>query len=70
MPTPIIHDDDQVVPIGASAHRSVKLVRDAILKVYPGGDHGLAATDKDQLNAALLLRRAPSRPIQQKRRFI
>jgi non-heme chloroperoxidase len=55
VPTLIIHgDDDQIVPIGASAHRSSKLVNGATLKVYRGGDHGLTATHKDQLNADLL----------------
>jgi non-heme chloroperoxidase len=55
VPTLIIHgDDDQIVPIGASAHRSSKLVKGAVLKVYPGGCHGLAATHKEQLNADLL----------------
>jgi non-heme chloroperoxidase len=55
VPTLIIHgDDDQIVPIGASAMLSSKLVPGAILKVYEGGDHGLAATHKDRLNADLL----------------
>jgi non-heme chloroperoxidase len=55
VPTLIIHgDDDQIVPIGASAHLSSKLVPEATLKIYPGGDHGLAATYKGQLNADLL----------------
>jgi non-heme chloroperoxidase len=55
IPTLIIHgDDDQIVPIGASAHLSSRLVKGAQLKVYPGGDHGLASTHKDQLNADLL----------------
>jgi non-heme chloroperoxidase len=55
VPTLIIHgDDDQIVPIGASAHMSTKLVKGSTLKVYPGGDHGLATTHKDQLNADLL----------------
>jgi non-heme chloroperoxidase len=54
VPTLIIHgDDDQIVPIGASAHASSKLVEHATLKVYPGGSHGLADTHKDQLNADL-----------------
>jgi non-heme chloroperoxidase len=42
------------VPIGASAQASSKLVKNATLKVYPGGSHGLADTHKDQLNADLL----------------
>jgi non-heme chloroperoxidase len=50
--TLIIHgDDDQIVPIGASAHASAKLVNNATLRVYSGGSHGLADTHKDQLNA-------------------
>ena len=37
VPTLIIHgDDDQIVPIGASAMLSSKLVKGATLKVYPG----------------------------------
>ena len=43
-----------VVPIEASAHASAKLIKNATLKVYPGGSHGLADTHKDQLNADLL----------------
>jgi len=55
LPTLIIHgDDDQIVPIDASAHATSKLVRNAILKIYPGGPHGLADTHKDQVNADLL----------------
>jgi non-heme chloroperoxidase len=55
VPTLIIHgDDDQIVPIGASALLSSKLVKDATLKVYPGAPHGLFATHKDQFNADLL----------------
>lgn len=38
LPTLIVHgDDDQLVPIDASARRSAELVKDATLKVYPGG---------------------------------
>ena len=55
IPTLIIHgDDDQIVPIGASAMLSSKLVKNAKLKIYPGGSHGLADTHKDKLNADLL----------------
>ena len=55
VPTLIIHgDDDQIVPIGASAMRSSKIVKDATLKVYPGAPHGLPSTHKDQVNADLL----------------
>lgn len=34
--------DDQIVPIGASALASAKLVRNATLKIYAGAPHGLA----------------------------
>ncbi len=55
VPTLIAHgDDDQIVPIGASALRSAKLVKNATLKIYRGGPHGLATTRADELNADLL----------------
>jgi len=55
VPTLIIHgDDDQIVPIGASAMKSSKIVKDAQLKVYPGAPHGLTSTLKDQFHADLL----------------
>jgi len=47
MPTLIIHgDDDQIVPIGASAHASSKIVKHPTLKIYPGASHGIADTHK------------------------
>jgi non-heme chloroperoxidase len=55
VPTLIAHgDDDQIVPIGASAMKSSNIVKDATLKVYPGAPHGLATTHKDEFNADLL----------------
>jgi len=55
VPTLIIHgDDDQIVPIGASARLSSKLVKGATLKVYPGAPHGLFVTHRDQFHADLL----------------
>jgi pimeloyl-ACP methyl ester carboxylesterase len=55
VPTLIIHgDDDQIVPIGASALLSSKIVKESTLKIYPGAPHGLASTHKDQVNADLL----------------
>jgi len=55
IPTLIIHgDDDQIVPIADSAMLSSKLVKGAILKVYPGAPHGLTATHSEQFNADLL----------------
>jgi non-heme chloroperoxidase len=55
VPTLILHgDDDQIVPIGAAALQSSKIVKGAILKVYPGAPHGMPATLKDVINADLL----------------
>jgi non-heme chloroperoxidase len=55
VPTLILHgDDDQVVPIGITAHRSSKIVKGATLKVYPGLPHGMCSTHKDQINTDLL----------------
>jgi non-heme chloroperoxidase len=55
VPTLILHgDDDQIVPIGAAAMLSSKLVKGATLKVYPGAPHGMCSTLKDQVNAELL----------------
>ena len=55
VPTLILHgDDDQIVPIGASALLSSKLVKGATLKTYPDAPHGMCSTLKDQVNAELL----------------
>jgi non-heme chloroperoxidase len=55
VPTLIMHgDDDQIVPIADSAMLSSKLVKGAVLKVYPGQPHGMCSTNKDQINADLL----------------
>ena len=49
MPTLIMHgDDDQIVPIGASAMLSSKLVKGSTLKVYPGLSHGMCTVNKDR----------------------
>ena len=49
VPTLILHgDDDQIVPIGASALLSAKLVKGATLKIIPGAPHGMCSTLKDQ----------------------
>src|SRR5437762_6347427 len=55
VPTLILHgDDDQIVPIGASALLSSKIIKGATLKIYPGAPHGMCSTLKDQINAELL----------------
>lgn len=55
LPTLIMHgDDDQIVPIEGSAKLAHKLVKGSIFKVYPGFDHGMAATHPEEINNDLL----------------
>jgi non-heme chloroperoxidase len=55
VPTLILHgDDDQIVPIGASALLSSKIVKGATLKIYSGAPHGICSTLKDRVNQDLL----------------
>jgi non-heme chloroperoxidase len=55
VPTLILQgDDDQIVPIAAAAQKQVKLIRNAVLKVYPGAPHGMPSTHKDMVNRDLL----------------
>jgi non-heme chloroperoxidase len=55
VPTLILHgDDDQIVPIGASALLSSKIVKGATLKIYSGAPHGMCSTLKERVNAELL----------------
>ncbi|MEA3538527.1 alpha/beta hydrolase [Sphingosinicella sp.] len=55
VPALIIHgDDDQIVPIGASALLSSKLAPKATLKIYEGSGHGISEQDTDRFNADVL----------------
>jgi non-heme chloroperoxidase len=55
IPTLILHgDDDQVVPIADTALLSAKIIKNAVLKIYPGYPHGMPQTHKDVINADLL----------------
>ena len=55
VPTLVLHgEDDQIVPIDASAHASIKLLRNGTLKTYPGFSHGMLTVNADVLNADLL----------------
>ena len=55
VPTLILHgDDDQIVPIGASALLSSKIVKGSKLLIVPGAPHGMASTLKDRVNQELL----------------
>ena len=55
VPTLFIHgDDDQIVPIVASARKAVDLVPGASLIVHPGGPHGLSGEYEQRVNGELL----------------
>ena len=55
VPTLVLHgDDDQIVPIGASAMLSSKMIKGAVLKVIKGAPHGMCTTLKEEINVALL----------------
>jgi non-heme chloroperoxidase len=55
VPTLVLHgEDDQVVPIAASALKSVKLLKNGTLRTYPGYSHGMLTVNADVLNADIL----------------
>jgi len=55
VPVLVMHgDDDQIVPIAASAQLSVRLLKSGTLKVYEGLPHGMFATHPDVINPDLL----------------
>ena len=54
-PVLLMHgEDDQVVPIDASARKAIDLLPNGTLKTYPGLSHGLFATHPELINADLL----------------
>ncbi len=55
VPTLVLHgDDDQIVPIVASAHKAIKLLKNGTLKVHAGFPHGMLTTHASVINADLL----------------
>lgn len=55
IPVLVMHgEDDQIVPIEASAHKAVKLLPNGTLKTYPDLSHGMFATHPERINADLL----------------
>jgi non-heme chloroperoxidase len=55
VPTLILQgDDDQIVPLDGSGRKSVEIIKNATLKVYPGAPHGMCTTEYAQVNADLL----------------
>ena len=47
-------DDDQIVPIAAAAEKSIKLVKQGTLKVYPGAPHGIYGAYQEALDRDIL----------------
>ena len=55
VPVLVMHgEDDQVVPIAASAYKAIDLLPNGTLKTYPDLSHGLFATHPERINADLL----------------
>src|SRR5713101_5977807 len=55
VPTLVMHgEDDQIVPVKDSAKKSARLIKGAQEIYYPGGAHGITATQPDRVNADLL----------------
>jgi non-heme chloroperoxidase len=55
VPVLVLHgEDDQVVPIDASARQAIKLLKNGKLITYPGFPHGMATTQAETINADLL----------------
>ena len=55
VPVLVMHGaDDQIVPYEDSAPLSAKLLRNGILKTYPGLPHGMATTHPDIVNRDIL----------------
>ncbi len=55
VPVLVLHgEDDQVVPIDASARQAIKLLKNGQLITYPGFPHGMATTEAETINKDLL----------------
>jgi non-heme chloroperoxidase len=55
VPTLVMHgEEDQIVPIAISAPLTAKLLKNGVLKVYPGLPHGMCTTHADVVNPDLL----------------
>src|SRR4029450_12134615 len=55
VPVLVMHgDDDQIVPYKDAALKSIRLVKDGTLKIYPGLPHAMATTHADIINTDLL----------------
>jgi non-heme chloroperoxidase len=55
IPVLVLHgDDDQIVPIGCSARKTIKLLKNGTLKEFPGSPHALPVINVQEVNEELL----------------
>ena len=55
IPTLILQgDDDQIVPYANASLLQHKLIKNSVMKIYPGAAHGCPSTLKDEVNKDLL----------------
>jgi non-heme chloroperoxidase len=55
IPTLLLHgEDDQIVPFADASLKSVKLLKNGVLKTYPGFSHGMLTINAETLNADIL----------------
>jgi len=55
VPVLVLHgDDDQIVPYKTSGVKSVELLQNSQLKIYPGFSHGMLTVNHEIINADLL----------------
>ena len=55
VPVLVLHgEDDQIVPIGLSAYKTIKLLKQGTIKTYPGYPHGMPSIHADVINPDLL----------------
>jgi non-heme chloroperoxidase len=55
VPTLVLHgEDDQIVPVKDSAHKSAQIIANVREIYYPGAPHGITATHQSQVNTDLL----------------
>jgi non-heme chloroperoxidase len=47
-------DDDQIVPYKDASLLQIKLLKNGVLKIYPGYPHGMLTTNADIINPDLL----------------
>lgn len=55
VPVLVMHgDDDQIVPLDISGKLSAQLLKNGVLKIYPGYSHGMLTINQETINPDLL----------------